>query len=104
MDFRQLVFIDSKCVICGSSDSEENKRFYESAHDESKGITTRKRMCKNGCCGYDLVDSAGFIEIFKSRYSTPKKNFIKRFEAEINDKIDYWKEDDRYLMKILEGK
>lgn len=95
---------------------------------ESLGST--KLSCKNGCCIYD-VDPQGetvfvtlfddeenddlnfYLELYKEAllrweplseddYKTQKKfdEDMKRFLKT----IEYWREDDRYLIKILEGK
>lgn len=77
--------------------------------------------CKNSCCEYDIEIMVGtvLVELFGGReqedffniryyeeHSTYPPSCIEQFkedEKELIEKVKYWRENDRYLMKIIEG-
>lgn len=68
---------------------------------------TELHSCKNGC--YSRVDSIEFCleKIFEQTFDQDAENsheWNQTIENRKQMKIDYWKENDRYLAKILEGR
>lgn len=86
-----------ECPICGKD-------------LRDKGLISYDRYCTNKCYriqGYEQIDSYDFnyyIYIFGEYVSkiTSGEEEIE-FGDFIDVRIEYWKEDDRYLAKIMEG-
>ncbi|MNJ90052.1 hypothetical protein D3C87_76440 [compost metagenome] len=91
----------SKCPICGSK-----------MVDQEKHVT----ICKNGCCEYDFdTDSEKtlvYIVMFSeenyliNRYKSNSQDNLNSATVTIDTRsflrqIDYWRENNRYLMKIM---
>lgn len=66
--------------------------------------------CLNNCYFIQTRSSEVEIKIFKKTFIIPRKNYkglIKEYKEEQENKLQkeirYWKKNDRYLTKILEG-
>lgn len=101
--FKDLYKSGSTCPICRS---ELQTTIF---NDETDFITN----CNNRCFSFSGERLNVTVRIFDEFFSTTKgsglvpynykvKKYLPYIESIIKDKIDYWKENDRYLAEILE--
>lgn len=75
------------CPICAA---ETVNRFYTEPSEEYS-------ECPNGCYKYSYAGGNGGYFIFE-------KGFHEDQIEEISSEINFWKENDRYLLKLLESR
>lgn len=101
----ELLFVDNKCLICGSK---------ANIIVRTRGIEAIE--CSNRCCKYVVNDidtnlATYDFYIFSNLFNIKEKrdtygyliNDKKDYEIvdEIKNKIEYWKENERYICEIL---
>lgn len=90
-----------ECPICLSKLTLER----EDKHDYFEGSFTRyTASCQSGCYHkvHDSCDIDYTINIFDDRFNYyPTHMLSKEVHKRMWDKIDYWVENDRYVMKIM---
>lgn len=87
----------SNCFICGS--------------DMTKSMNPLWTLCKNGCCEYEIYQLGEYVRVQLFNESAcyfyvglhEKTKLGKQDEGRLLKEIKYWKEDERYLAKIMQG-
>jgi hypothetical protein len=89
---------DGNCPICDSK--------MDIKWEDSNTFKTQ-RICKNDCYAYigtKDIDDDFSIQIFDTFSCLSKKcKLSKSLESEIIKEIKYWKDNERYVMKLLMG-
>lgn len=89
------------CPICNTElavSTKESSNFFM--------ISENMKICKNGCFSCTNYTDHAIVFVFNDKYA-----FLEDFSLQmlldkykyVQKKIDYWKENDRYLAEILEG-
>lgn len=88
------------CPICDSLLDEDEDMFSNSMY-----------FCLNNCFSYAIIDlgfpnrNSHFFKVFNSDFFVYRDNdsieYKKSIENEVLELINYWKENDRYLMELM---
>lgn len=87
------LFCKDKCLICGKEMIRDSRVSYQ---------------CKNGCYVWFNTSITKGVRVFdemitQSSYTAREWELSDEKKIEVTKRINYWKEKDRYLIKLLEG-
>lgn len=84
----------NSCPICNSKLNK--KEYFGGSYLEEAYLD-----CDNGCFYFEFIFGSYSVKVFDKEFQYSYNN-VNEYDSIIEESIQYWKEDERYLSKILE--